>query len=315
MSNWGAIVIYLRYPISDNVAEMRLKALAIAAIIILIAAFSYLHYQPSQPLVLRVSTTTSLYATGLLDMLADEFRRERPNVFVQFLAVGSGEALRIASQGDVDLVLVHAPPLEQRYIELGVIADGRIFAYNYFVLVGPADDPAGARGLDVKDAFRAIFKAGRGGKAVFVSRGDNSGTHVRELEIWGKVGLDPHGEPWYIETGSGMSQTLMVAAERGAYTLSDIGTYLRFSGRLKGLDIISDKGEELLNIYSAYIVPGSKNAEVAEEFIEFLVSERGQALIGSYGVEEYGRPLFYPASSAPAGWLRDNWLKMAGGGP
>ncbi len=135
----------------------------------------------SRKTVLRVSTTTSLYATGLLDKLAEEFSKDHPNIVVQFIAVGSGEALKKAALGDADLVLVHAPPLEKEYLEKEVIYDGKIFAYNYFVIVGPKNDPAGIKGLDPISAIRKIYEAGEKGLARFVSRGDYSGTHVREL--------------------------------------------------------------------------------------------------------------------------------------
>jgi len=295
----------------DNVVQMKLKPLLIALITASMILTAYLYHISTQPIVLKISTTTSLYDTGLLDLLAEKFRERNPGVAVQFLAVGSGEALRLASMGDVDMVLVHAPSLERRYLDDGVLGEGRIFAYNYFVLVGPKGDPAGAEELDVKEAFRAIFRAGDEGRAIFVSRGDSSGTHLRELSIWRAAGLDPHGKPWYIETGSGMAETLMVAAEKGGYTLSDIGTYLRFRDRLSNLKIIVGESRELLNIYSVYIVRGTLNTDIAARFMGFLVSDEGQRLIGSYGVEDYGQPLFHPAKGGE--WLKGEWLRMAGG--
>lgn len=272
---------------------------------------------PPRTRVLRVATTTSLYATGLLEALADEFRRERPHVVVQFIAVGSGEALERASRGDADMVFVHAPSLERRYVEEGVLVEHRIFAYNYFVLVGHPEDPAGARGLDPVAAFRRIFEAGERGDAVFVSRGDNSGTHSRELFLWSLAGLDPRGRPWYLEAGAGMSKTLLIANERGAYTLTDIGTYLklRAEGRVPNLEVLVDRGEVLANVYSIYIVNPARvpgvNYALAREFAEFATSERGQAIVGSYGVEEVGTSLFYPALGTEG--LEELWAKLAGG--
>ncbi|RLG66061.1 tungsten ABC transporter permease, partial [archaeon] len=211
--------------------------------------------------VLKVSTTTSLYVTGLLEKLSEEFRKEYPDVVIQFIAVGTGRALEIASRGDVDMVFVHAPSLEHKYIKRGILVDGRIIAYNYFVIGGPKDDPAGIKGLNspVK-ALKRIYNAGVSGMTLFISRGDNSGTHIRELALWRRAGLNPIGQKWYIESGTGMSKTLMIANERKAYTLSDIGTYLKLKGEgiLGRLEVLVDKGEGLINIYSAYIVNPDK---------------------------------------------------------
>lgn len=257
--------------------------------------------------VLRVSTTTSLYATGLLDMLADMFKKKHPNVIIQFIAVGSGEALKKAAMGDADAVLVHAPPLERKYVSERTIGKGTIFAYNYFVIVGPKEDPAGVKGLSPSEAMVKIFSAGEKGVAKFISRGDRSGTHVRELMLWDMVGLNPKGKAWYIETGSGMSETLMVANEYRAYTLSDIGTFLRFKDKLNELTVLVDKGDILINIYSGYVVLSSENIGLAEEFIEFLVSSEAQEAIGNYGLEEYGQPLFYPILEANSTTLKNIW--------
>ena len=285
----------------------------ISAIVLSLALFSliYMFFTSEKQVVLRVSTTTSLYATGLLDRLAEEFSKEHPNIVVQFIAVGSGEALRKAELGDADLVLVHAPSLEKKYLEKGVIYDGKIFAYNYFVIEGPKDDPADIAGLDPVEAMKKIYEAGEKGYAKFVSRGDNSGTHVRELMLWKKAGLNPKGKPWYIETGSGMSQTLMVANEYIAYTISDIGIYLKFSSKLDELRVLVSKGDILVNIYSAYLVQGSKNEKYAKMFINFVVSNEGQEIIGDYGREEFGRPLFYPAKTANIEELKRLWNELA----
>ena len=251
--------------------------------------------------VLKVSTTTSLYVTGLLEKLSEEFRKEYPGVVIQFIAVGTGRALEIASRGDVDMVFVHAPSLEHKYIKRGILVDGRIIAYNYFVIVGPKDDPAGIKGLNspVK-ALKRIYNAGVSGMTLFISRGDNSGTHIRELALWRRAGLNPIGQKWYIESGTGMSKTLMIANERKAYTLSDIGTYLKLKGEgiLGRLEVLVDKGEGLINIYSAYIVNPDKyrvDYELAKLFLEFVSSKKGQKIIDEYGIRLFGRPLFYPA--------------------
>jgi len=262
---------------------------------------------------LRISTTTSLYATGLLDKLAEEFSKKHPNIIVQFIAVGSGAALRKAELEDADLVLVHAPSLEKKYLEKEVIYGGRIFAYNYFVIVGPKDDPARIKGLDPVSAMKKIYEAGEKGLAKFISRGDNSGTHVRELMLWSIAGLNSKGKPWYIETGSGMSETLMVANEYSAYTISDIGTYLKFSNKLSELTVLVDEGDILINIYSAYLVKNSSNEKYAEMFMNFLISKEGQEIIGNYGVNDFGRPLFYSVESADINKLLSLWNKFSEG--
>jgi len=296
-----------------------LRAIAVAIAVLLVASLAGLTWlQGRYTGTLRVTTTTSLYSTGLLDLLADEFQKRHPGVSVQFIPVGSGEALRKASLGDADAVTVHAPSLEVRYAEEGYLIDGRIFAYNHFVIVGPPDDPAGVAGADPVEAMRRIYEAGERGEAEFVSRGDDSGTHVKELSLWAAAGLDPRGRPWYVESGSGMSQTLMLANEKRAYTLSDIGTYLKLSDKLGELTVLLDRGEELINIYSVYLVNPDRvsgvNHRLAREFADFLVSEEAQDLIGSYGVKEYGRPLFHPARGDPTGELRAAWERLASGG-
>ena len=246
----------------------------------------------------KVTTTTSLYATGLLDYLASKFEEEHPGVRIDFIPVGSGEALRRAADGEACMVFVHAPSLEARYIREGVLEDHHIIAYNYFAIAGPGSDPAGVRGSgSAVEAFRRIYQAGEEGRARFISRGDNSGTHVRELMLWRLAGLDPHGKRWYLESGQGMAQTLVMADEMGAYTLTDTGTFLKLkkAGRLSRLEILYTNSSELINVYSVYLVSSCRGEErrAAEEFMKFVVSH--QDLIAGYGVDEYGAPLFYPA--------------------
>lgn len=295
------------------------KVLLLIVIVILatsIVVSVYWYYSLNQKIVLKITTTTSLYATGLLDKLAEEFQKQHPNVIIQFIAVGSGEALRKASMGDADMVFVHAPSLEKQYIDKGVLVDWGIIAYNTFIIVGPRNDPAGIRGLDVPiEAFRKIYEAGENGNTLFVSRGDNSGTHVRELAIWRLAGLDPHGRSWYIESGTGMSQTLMIANEKNAYTLSDIGTYtkLKKDGDLPYLEVMVNNGTYLLNVYSVYIVNPDKypnvNYKYAKMFRDFVLSNEGQEIIASYGIDKYGRPLFYPAIGKEE-WLHEQWQEL-----
>ncbi len=296
-------------------AGMRRRVWVVSAVVVLVLASLYIFFNGFTGAVrIRAATTTSLYATGLLDYLARVFSGKHRGFEVGFMAVGSGEALRLAADGSVCLVLVHAPSLEKKYIEQGVLVEGRIFAYNYFVVAGPSRDPAGVRtAANVSEAFSRIYSAGEKGAAVFVSRGDSSGTHVREMMLWRKTGLDPRGRPWYMETGSGMAETLLVADEKEGYVLSDIGTFLKLKseGRLPGLEILYMNDTELINIYSAYIVSGCGGEERrgAEMFIEYLVGE-AQELIASYGVDEYGQSLFYPAANK-TDELREAWMMLA----
>ena len=284
---------------------MRVKKVILFFIIlavIVIAVFVYISYT-LRPYRLRISTTTSLYATGLLDYLADAFvEKVRKNIIIDFTAVGSGQALKLASQGDVDAVFSHAPNLEIEYIQQGVIVNRTFIAYNYFVIVGPADDPANIKNCTPEETFKRIYDAGERGEATFVSRGDNSGTHQREFLLWKLANLTvPSGKSWYIETGQDMTNTLLISNEKKAYTLSDIGTFLKLKidGSIPNLEILVAQGDVLINIYCAYIVNATMfphvKADLAWEFISFVASDEGQDLIASYGVDKYGQPLFYPA--------------------
>jgi len=287
--------------------------LAAAAIAVLAAAYVAGLFGGSE-LRVRISTTTSLYATGLLDYLADKYEATHPGVAIDFLPVGSGQALQLAADGEVCAVFVHAPQLEIKYIREGVLEEHRIIAYNYFIIVGPPDDPAGVReAANATDAFRRIYEAGEAGKAIFISRGDNSGTNVKELSIWEAAGLNPKGRPWYKEVGKGMADTLVMADEMRAYTLSDIGTYLKLKkdGVIKNIVALYANSTELINIYSAYLVSSCTGAEraQAEAFVNFVYTH--QDLIGSYGVDKYGQPLFYPAEGKEEE-LAKIWEALAG---
>lgn len=279
-----------------------LTAIVIIVIITIASIVFYESYSSNQGTIkVRVTTTTSLYATGLLDFLGEKFQESHPGVTLEFIPVGSGRALAMAAAGDACFVLVHAPNLEIKYINQGVLEYHKIFAYNYFVIVGPSSDPAGVRDAkDTIDAMRRIYVAGERGEAIFLSRGDKSGTNERELLLWNKTGLNPIGKKWYYETGQGMGQTLVMASEKKAYTLSDIGTFLRFKkeGRIPGLELLYGNDTALINVYSAYIVKSCNGVEreMAKEFIDFITSSKGQSLIGDYGLSEYGSHLFYPAA-------------------
>ncbi len=243
---------------------------------------------------LMLATTTSVDATGLLDLLADRFK-QKTGIQLRWVAVGTGQALAIARDGNADAVLVHARELEEAFIRQGYGVNRRVFARNHFLLVGPASDPAEVkRSKSVRDAFRSIKKSG----ATFVSRGDSSGTHTREKALWKAAGGLPKRN--YLETGQGMAQTLRVADEKLAYTLSDSATFHSLPD-LSGLKPLITKGDALENIYSVIAVNPHKvksaNYEQAMAFTAFLTGPEGQALIG--GFVKQGRQLFEPVAAQP----------------
>ena len=252
---------------------------------------------------LRVATTTSLYDTGLWGYLEEKFEKEY-KVELDVLYAGTGKALEWGRRGDVDVITVHDRPREEQFVAEGYGVERHSFAYNYFVIVGPQSDPAGIENMDPVEAFRKLMEEGQtNGDVKFVSRGDNSGTHSKEKSIWQAAGYDYEdvraSGAWYMEAGSGMGPILVMANEKSAYTLSDMGTYLAFKGELSLVPLV-DKGDILLNVYSVIAVNPEKNKgvkiEMANNLIDFLLSEEIQELIGDYGVEEYGRQLFTPCA-------------------
>ncbi len=290
-----------------------------AALVAVLGVWLWSYTQINSGEILQVSTTTSLYVTGLLEELSSEFSKLNPGVKIHFIPVGSGQALELAARGSVDLVFSHAPSLEVKYLSEGHILRGCIAAFNYFIIVGPKDDPAGIREVDdPAEAFRRIYEAGERGEARFVSRGDFSGTHIKELQIWEEAGLNPQGRSWYIESGVGMAKTLLIANEEKAYTLTDKGTFLMLlhENRLSNLAKLFENNGLLINIYSIYLVNPEAhkgvNYEIALKFKEFVCSEVGQEIIGSYRYEDVEEPLFYPARDY--GNLMEVWLKLAEGG-
>jgi tungstate transport system substrate-binding protein len=252
---------------------------------------------------LKIATTTSLYDTKLLDVLEEQFEEEN-NATVDTVSGGTGIAIQYGERGDVDLLLVHDKVREVKFVEEGHGLERRCFAYNYFYLIGPEDDPAGVEGKDPAEAFKALMDAGLKDpeKVMFISRGDNSGTHAREKLIWNAAGLDyaqvNNSGPWYIEAGQGMGATLNMANEKQAYTLCDASTFMAYQGNVDLVPLI-EGGDELLNVYVAMTIdpathPGV-NCELANKFIDYLVSDAGQDIIASYGEEQYGKPLFFAA--------------------
>ena len=239
-----------------------------------------------------LATTTSTQDSGLLDVLVPRFEREN-KIEVKVIAVGTGAALRMAATGNADVILVHAPDAEQRYVESGDLVDGRLIMHNDFVIVGPPGDPAGARKAGaLGDVMRAIADRG-----AFISRGDESGTHTKELALWAGAGITPQSLTRREETGQGMGATLTIADQKRAYTLTDRATYLALRKRLQ-LVIVFEGDRGLHNIYHAYAVsdvkhPKAKAAE-ARAFIAFLVSPAIQRAIGDFRREEFGQSLFIP---------------------
>lgn len=239
-----------------------------------------------------IASTTSLHDTGLLDTLVAEYRREHPGVRVSTLAVGSGEALELGRRGDADVLLVHSPEAEQKFVDEGRAAVRYQIMQNDFVVVGDSLDPANVRGASsASDAFRRIHASG----SAFASRGDESGTHVKERAIWKAAQLDPATLPQdrYISVGQGMTETLRVADERGAYALTDISTFTTLAGALK-LVVLFRGDPVLTNIYSVIAVRGSRSEDEAVRFANFLRSPQAQRIVAGYGAAQFGRPLFEP---------------------
>lgn len=242
---------------------------------------------------LLLATTTSTQDSGLLDDLIPVFEKQTGYV-VKTIAVGSGQALAMGKKGEADVLLVHSPDAEKALMVEGSGVNRRRVMHNDFILVGPPQDPAGLRGLRAaNEAFRKIAAS----RSLFMSRGDNSGTHALEKKLWKAVGLEPEGQAWYQQTGLGMGQTLSVAAEKKAYTVSDRGTYLALKKNL-GLEILCEGDGALMNVYHVIEVNAARfpkvNAAGARAFADFLVSKDVQARIKKYGIERYGSPLFFP---------------------
>ena len=246
---------------------------------------------PPRPVIL--ATTTSTQDSGLLDVLIPMFEK-RTGLFVKTIAVGSGQAMTMGEKGEADVLLVHSPAAEERFLKDGFGVSRMLVMHNDFIVVGPPSDPAGIKGTKPSAAaFRKI--AGKG--ALFLSRGDKSGTHAKELALWKSAGVAYEGTTWYQQTGLGMGQTLSVAAEKKGYTLADRGTFLSMRKSL-GLDILVEGDRDLLNVYHVIRIDPAKwpkvNAAGAKAFGDFMVAAETQKTIGGFGVEKFGAPLFFP---------------------
>jgi tungstate transport system substrate-binding protein len=304
---------------------------ALATIVVIAGTLVYFNYFSKRRLF--ISTTTSLYDTGLLDAIEADYESSHP-VDLNIVAVGTGVAIQQAESGDADIVLVHAPSTELTFLEGGYGVNRKIIAYNFFTIVGPADDPAQISGKTAGEAISSIVVYGQGladqsGQTqIWVSRGDNSGTHTKEKSLWTAAGYnytELSTEPWFAVTGQGMGATLTVADQKNAYTLSDIGTYLKFhsDGTIEITALITEE-QSLLNVYSVMAVNKDTvqanqtihdqiNFNDAMDFVQYLISPATQQLINDFGKDTYGEPLFYEAvqplkDNAPqpiVSWIQD----------
>ena len=242
---------------------------------------------------LILATTTSTQDSGLLDVLVPAFEAAS-GYKVKTVAVGSGAALKLGTEGNADVLLVHSPAAEETFMEAGSGVDRELVMHNTFLIVGPAADPAGIRGMtSATDAFQKIADT----RSTFVSRGDASGTEAKELSYWKKLGITP-AAPWYVQSGQGMAATLQIASEKAGYTLTDIATWASTKDKLQ-LESMVDSGDpSLLNIYHVIGVNPATwpkvNAAGTKAFSDYILSAEGQALIGAFGQDTYGMQLFVP---------------------
>ena len=307
-----------------------IAAVVVIAVIIGSGAF-YLYLSSVQGKeTLTISTTTSLYDTGLLDELKESYEEENPNVILAFISAGTGIAITHAKNGDADMILVDSPSQELAFMQENYGVNRKIFAYNYFTIVGPSADVANINQTDPITSLQAIYSYGHAhNTSLWVSRDDLSGTNSKEIALWAAAGynyIEIRDEPWFISSGQGMGTTLNLADEQSLYTLSDIGTYLKYrSDGLISLEQLIAEGQDLLNVYSAIAVNSTTVTSVkynlAMAFIQWLVGTAAQQQIGDYGENDYGQGLFFPAvdivnNQAPAqiyGWIHD-YAFFDGGG-
>ncbi len=312
-----------------------LPKLVIAAVLVTIVVIAgtlvYFNYFAKRRLI--VSTTTSLYDTGLLAEIEKQYEATH-SVDINIISAGTGIAIEHAKNGDADVILVHAPSQEKSFLDQGWGVNRKIVAYNFFTIVGPSADPARVNGTTANEALLSIFSYGQnltdqsGQTKIWVSRGDNSGTHTKEQSLWKSAGYnytEISKEPWYANVGSGMGDTLNVASQKSAYTISDIGTFLKFEkeGAISSVALVTEE-QSLLNVYSVMAVNQTvaanqtyhENINYADamEFITYLVSPETQQFIEEYGKADYGQSLFMGAVQP----LEDNtpqpivqWIKDA----
>jgi tungstate transport system substrate-binding protein len=248
---------------------------------------------------LILATTTSTQDSGLLDVLVPMFQ-EQTGYTVQTVAVGTGAALKMAEDGNADVLLVHAPTSEKALMDAGWGKDRFLVMHNDFVIVGPSDDPASIQGTPTSaESFQKIADAG----ANFITRGDDSGTNKMEISLWGQTTADPNGQAWYIDSGQGMGATLTITSEKQAYTLTDRATYLANKENLD-LEILFEGAAALLNVYHVITVNPEKwekaNYDGAIAFAKFMTDPATQAAIAEFGVDKFGQPLFFPDADKTA---------------
>jgi tungstate transport system substrate-binding protein len=242
---------------------------------------------------LILGSTTSTRDSGLFDVLIPAFTAANPQYVMKVIAVGSGQALKLGEKKDVDVLLVHSPSAEASFVASGFGTDRKPVMYNDFVIVGPASDPAKIRGgKQAVEAFHRIV----GAKATFISRGDNSGTSVKEASIWKAAGVTPKGQKWYLSTGQGMGETLKMANEKRAYTLVDRATWLSSKAKSPDLVLLVEGDKDLFNPYSVILVTGAKNTAGAKAFADWITGPAGQKVIGDFGVATYGQQIFVPSA-------------------
>jgi tungstate transport system substrate-binding protein len=260
--------------------------------------------QPANAGELIILTTTTTQDSGILRVITDAFAK-KSGLVVKPIVAGSGDILKQGARGEGDVVLTHSPAAEKTWMAEGNGTSRRLVMYNDFVIIGPAADPAKVKGQTAAEALKRIATA----KASFVSRGDQSGTHVRELAMWKRAGVDPKGQAWYRETGQGQGMTMDVAAQFQSYAFTDRGTYLVHAKRI-GLPILVEDDAALFNIYHVMPVNAAKfpkvNAAGAQAFADWLLSPEGQAVIAEFGKQQYGRSLFVPAADKREGDLLVN---------
>jgi tungstate transport system substrate-binding protein len=240
-----------------------------------------------------LATTTSTQDSGLLDVLVPLFEKES-GFQVKTISVGSGQAMKMGEKGEADVLLVHSPDAEKKFMSDGFGVSRRLVMHNDYIVVGPAADPAKIKGASAADAMKRIAQSG----TIFVSRGDNSGTHAKEKGLWKLAAINPEaGQKWYQQTGLGMGQTLNVAAEKKGYTITDRATYLSLKKGL-GLEILVEGDSKLLNIYHVIELNPVKspkiNAQSGKAFADFMIAKKTQEIIGRFGVDKFGAPLFFP---------------------
>jgi tungstate transport system substrate-binding protein len=246
----------------------------------------------ASPKSIILATTTSTQDSGLLDVLVPLFEKES-GFQVKTISVGSGQAMKMGEKGEADVLLVHSPDAEKKFMADGFGASRRLVMHNDYIIAGPASDPARIKGASAAEAMKRIAQAG----SIFISRGDNSGTHAKEKGLWKGAAINPEGQKWYQQTGLGMGQSLNVAAEKKGYTITDRATYLSLKKGL-GLEILVEGDSRLLNIYHVIELNAAKwpkvNAAGGKAFADFMVAKKTQEAIGRFGVEKFGAPLFFP---------------------